>query len=144
VLAGQPQERAANQVGGDRDRLEMVAPGRERLRRARRSRRLVRRDQAVDGGRKRRAGTGAHVREDSQRVRYLVPPPAALLDGDTSEPVRWILFPRYDPTAATRLQPLDRSVGLQKLLDESLVDVERRDRRTVESLTAACRDASSH
>jgi uncharacterized protein (UPF0276 family) len=74
-----------------------------------------------------------HLREDYQRVRYL-PPPAAALALDRSEPVRWLVFPRYDPLAPTALQPMSRPAGLKNLLNESLVLPERLDRTAVAAL----------
>jgi hypothetical protein len=74
-----------------------------------------------------------HVREDFQRVRYMPPPPAALA-GDRAEPVRWLVFPRYDPLAETVLRPLTRGAGLNRLLQESAVSIERLDRTAVAAL----------
>ena len=48
------------------------------------------------------------VREDYQRVRYLPPPSSSLPQDDRAEPVRWIVFPRYDPAAETNIVPLAR------------------------------------
>ncbi len=75
-----------------------------------------------------------HVREDHVRVRYLPPPAESLPSVDSSQPVRWIVFPRYDPTAETALLPLERPAALGRLLDESFVYRQRLNREKVESI----------
>ncbi len=75
-----------------------------------------------------------HLREDYVRVRYLPPPAAALPSDHRAHPVRWIVFPRYDPAAETILRPMERPAGLRRLLAESVFPPERLDRRGAESL----------
>lgn len=74
-----------------------------------------------------------HTREDEQRVRYLSPPgydsklPTAL-------PVRWIVFPSYDPRAETRLQPISRTDALRRLMSECMVLPELLDESSVHAM----------
>ena len=75
-----------------------------------------------------------HVREDGVRVRYLPPPLASLPTPDARLPIRWIVFPRYDASAATALTSVDRPAALRRLLDESYVDRRSLRRDRVESL----------
>jgi hypothetical protein len=75
-----------------------------------------------------------HLREDYQRVRYLPPPPASLPGDGGAQLIKWIVFPRYDVDTQTSLRPLARPLALQRLLSESVVEVERLNRATVESL----------
>ena len=75
-----------------------------------------------------------HVREDGVRVRYLAPPLASLPAHGARQPVRWIVFPRYDASRATAITPLDRPAALRRLLDESYVDRRGLRRDGVESL----------
>jgi hypothetical protein len=84
----------------------------------------------------------SHLREDYQQVRYLAPPAASLPTDDGIHPVRWIVFPRYDPIARTTLRPLARSVAFKRLLDESIVDFERLDRSVVASLVQGMRNVA--
>jgi hypothetical protein len=75
-----------------------------------------------------------HVREDRQGVRYLTPPAEALFDDGEAHPIRWIVFPRYDPEVESALVPLDRSSGLRRLLDQLLILPDLLDREKVETL----------
>jgi hypothetical protein len=64
-----------------------------------------------------------------------LPPPPASLPGDGgAQLIKWIVFPRYDVDTQTSLRPLARPLALQRLLSESVVEVERLNRATVESL----------
>jgi hypothetical protein len=58
-----------------------------------------------------------HHRFGGEEVWYLCPPPEQWLPAPT--PVRSIVVPRYEPDAATRLEPLSRSAALQILLQQS-------------------------
>lgn len=74
-----------------------------------------------------------HIREDEQRVRYLSPP------GYDSElpqtmPVRWIVFPSYDPHAETRLKPISRTDALRRLMGECMVLPELLDESRVHAM----------
>jgi hypothetical protein len=80
------------------------------------------------------------MREDRQGVRYLSPPAESLFDDGQAHQIRWIVFPRYDPTFESALVPLDRPNGLRKLLDESLVLPDLLDRGKVEALVRWMRD----
>jgi hypothetical protein len=76
-----------------------------------------------------------HLREDRQWVRYLPPPRQGRCAADEDpRPVRWVVFPSYDPGAETTLTPLKRARGLRRLLDESLVLPQLLDCRNVERL----------
>ncbi len=86
----------------------------------------------------------AHMREDHVRVRYLPPPPASMPSPEALERVRWIVFPRYDPTAETALLPIERPEALRRLLDESFIDRQCLDRGKVESLVQWMRDVECH
>lgn len=78
----------------------------------------------------------AHVRIDGRRVRYLTPPAdRCAVSVDEAEPVRWVIFPRYDAAEATRLVPLDRIEALRRLLDQCLVLPEDLDWPKVQRLT---------
>jgi hypothetical protein len=74
-----------------------------------------------------------HAREDEQRVRYLPPLgydnklPMAL-------PVRWIVFPNYDPHAETRLKPISRTDALRRLMSECMVLPELLDESRVHAM----------
>ena len=75
-----------------------------------------------------------HVREDHVRVRYLPPPLACLPKPDVLEPARWIVFPKFTPTADTALHPIERPEALRRLLDESFVSRPRLTRESTELL----------
>jgi hypothetical protein len=62
-----------------------------------------------------------HERVDGQTVRYL-PPPVTTGDPalDLAWPVRWLVLPRFEAGAATRLEPVARVDALRALLDECL------------------------
>jgi hypothetical protein len=78
-------------------------------------------------------GLLAHTREDGQTVRYLSPA-ARLVDLERSDPVGWIIFPRYEADAVTSLCPVSKPEALRRLLRECLVLPELLDRAGVESL----------
>jgi hypothetical protein len=61
-----------------------------------------------------------HTREDEQRVRYLRPP-GDRHDVQEALPVRWVVFPAYDPAAPTRLEPISRVEALRRLMGECMV-----------------------
>ncbi len=80
-----------------------------------------------------------HVREDHIRVRYLQPPAASVPGEDFVQPVKWIVFPRYDSATETTLLPLARPLALRKLLDESFVRFDCLDPDKVKSLVGLMR-----
>ena len=60
-----------------------------------------------------------HTREDDEIVRYLPPPKSSLpTDMRQTQPIRWIVFPRYDPDASPGLRPITRSAALHRLMEE--------------------------
>ncbi|WP_119458763.1 PqqD family peptide modification chaperone [Rhodospirillaceae bacterium SYSU D60014] len=62
------------------------------------------------------AGLVPHLRHDGKRARYLAPPWTIGGHDGTGIRVRWIVFPRYRPDAATALRPLTPAEGLQRLV----------------------------
>ncbi len=72
-----------------------------------------------------------HLRVDGKVVRYLPPPCESRRPASESAPVRRIVFPSYDPEAATELTPLAAGVGLQRLLSQCLSLPSGLDRRRV-------------
>ena len=73
-----------------------------------------------------------HVRIDEKVLRY-VPPPANRAE-QISVPVSHIIFPRYEPDAQTRLEPIDRSAALGRLMGECLALRQRLDQKNVREL----------
>lgn len=67
------------------------------------------------------AGLDVHRRGDGKRVRYLPPRREALPPPQTRRPIGAIVFPRYSPGCATRLQPLSAVEALHALLAECLI-----------------------
>ena len=59
-----------------------------------------------------------HTRADGKRVRYL-PPPKSAFDVRSAKPARarWVVFPRYEAGAETRLDAIDRGSALSRLID---------------------------
>jgi hypothetical protein len=70
-----------------------------------------------------------HLRNDDKVVRYLPPRPASV----QSEPafISHIIFPRYAKAEKTMLQPLSRSAGFTRLMDQCLALSRRLDRDNV-------------
>jgi hypothetical protein len=70
-----------------------------------------------------------HLRNDGKVVRYLPPRPATL----QSQPalITHIFFPRYGKGEVTRLEPLSRSVGFTRLMDQCVALSRRLDRDNV-------------
>jgi hypothetical protein len=62
------------------------------------------------------ARAAIHGRSDGQAVRYLTPPNYAVADAGAHAPVGWIVFPRYDPTLPTALNPLGKATALRRLM----------------------------
>ena len=60
-----------------------------------------------------------HVRADEKSVCYLPPPGARLDQPSASVPVRWIVFPRYDPTGRTALEPVAKAAAFHRLVELS-------------------------
>ncbi|MGE3782198.1 MAG: PqqD family peptide modification chaperone [Alphaproteobacteria bacterium] len=73
-----------------------------------------------------------HVRIDEKVIRYIPPPPNTLKGA--AVPVSHIIFPRYDRDAETRLEPIDRSAALGRLMGECLALRQRLDRENVREL----------
>jgi hypothetical protein len=61
------------------------------------------------------AGLPEWSRPDGLVAKYLRPG-LDLAWADESVPVRWLVFPHYDPAHATRLVPLPRAAALERLL----------------------------
>ena len=62
-----------------------------------------------------------HVRPDGKRVRYMPPPPGSLPKNlRQSLPVRAIVFPSYEPSASTTMEPLSNVDALARLLGQCL------------------------
>lgn len=59
-----------------------------------------------------------HLRGDGKRVAYVAPPRSRLPPPGTKGDVRVVLFPRYQPGAAARCEPLAPAVALGRLLDQ--------------------------
>ena len=59
---------------------------------------------------------------------------ASLPSPGVTETVRWIVFPKYDPSIEPALTPVPRPTALRRLLAESYVDRRDLDRDKVESL----------
>lgn len=59
-----------------------------------------------------------HIRHDAKAIRYLPPPADALRRRPL--PVSHIIFPRFDPSARTALEPMTRAEALRRLIDECL------------------------
>jgi hypothetical protein len=76
-----------------------------------------------------------HHRWDGKIVRYLNPPPAALGPRpEKSDPVHWIVFPRYSPEARTELQPVPKAHALHRLLQQCVAMPAPLDQAKVASL----------
>ncbi len=73
-----------------------------------------------------------HVRVDEKVIRY-IPPPENTAE-QSAAPVSHIIFPRYDPDAQTRLEPIERSAALGRLMGECLALRQRLDQRNVRAL----------
>ena len=69
----------------------------------------------------------AHTREDGQIVRYLNPT-GRPFDSESSEPVGWLIFPRYKAGEVTALRPVSKPEALRRLLQECLALPELLDR----------------
>ena len=52
-------------------------------------------------------------------VAHLRPPADSVLRADEAAPVRWLVFPRYDADAETRLEPLSKAAGFARATDNS-------------------------
>src|SRR5262249_39949291 len=62
-----------------------------------------------------------HLRSDGKHVRYVPPPPRSLpRDLRRSLPVRLIVFPSYEPSANTAMEPLSKAEALARLLAQCL------------------------
>lgn len=66
-------------------------------------------------------GLRTHRRADGKIVRYLPPPAPRQPVPAEGLPARVIVFPRYDPDGATRLEPVAKGEALQRLLAECLI-----------------------
>ena len=73
-----------------------------------------------------------HVRVDEKVIRY-VPPPANTAERN-AVPVSHIIFPHYDPDAQSRLERIDRSAALGRLMGECLALRQRLDQKIVRAL----------
>ena len=73
-----------------------------------------------------------HVRVDEKVIRY-IPPPANTAE-QNAVPVSHIMFPRYDQDAQTRLERIDRSAALGRLMGECLALRQRLDQKIVREL----------
>lgn len=58
----------------------------------------------------------AHPRPDGRRVRYLPPPPERFANDRGGARAAWLVFPRYEAGAGTRLGRLSRAEALRRLL----------------------------
>lgn len=74
------------------------------------------------------------LRGDGKRVRYLRPPPGTVPPAQTLRPVGAIIFPRYLPGHATRLENIGRMDALQSLMRECLIVDTRLDAERVARL----------
>ncbi|HET6183400.1 MAG TPA: PqqD family peptide modification chaperone [Acetobacteraceae bacterium] len=57
-----------------------------------------------------------HMRTDGKVLRYLPPPPGATRQPPA--PVSHVIFPRFEPEAPTRLEPVSRAEALGRLFNE--------------------------
>ena len=73
-----------------------------------------------------------HVRIDEKVLRY-IPPPADSLE-QVPMPVRHIIFPRYEEAASNRLERVNRSEALGRLMNECLALRQRLDQTNVRQL----------
>jgi hypothetical protein len=73
-----------------------------------------------------------HVRIDEKVLRY-IPPPADSLE-QVPMPVRHIIFPRYEQAAPNRLERVNRSEALGRLMNECLALRQRLDQTNVRQL----------
>jgi hypothetical protein len=73
-----------------------------------------------------------HVRSDAKVLRY-VPPPAGTAE-PTAVSVSHIIFPQYRPDARTRLERINRSEALGRLMGECLALRQRLDQKNVQEL----------
>jgi hypothetical protein len=73
-----------------------------------------------------------HVRSDGKVLRY-VPPPAGAA-GHTAVPVSHVIFPCYQPDARTRLERVNRSEALGRLMGECLALRQRLDQKNARQL----------
>lgn len=75
-----------------------------------------------------------HNRGDGKRVCYMPPPAHALPAGPDSQPVQALVFPRYQPNAATQFERMDTGEALKLLMEECIVVDKRLDRQKVAGL----------
>lgn len=61
-----------------------------------------------------------HEQPDGTPVRYLSPPEYAVAASGARAPVGWIVFPKFEPVAATELYPISRSAALQRFMPSVL------------------------
>jgi hypothetical protein len=73
-----------------------------------------------------------HVRSDEKVLRY-VPPPANTAE-QNAVPVSHIIFPQYQPDARTRLERINRSEALGRLMGECMALRQRLDQKNVREL----------
>ena len=73
-----------------------------------------------------------HVRADEKVIRY-IPPPENTAE-QSAVPVSHIMFPRYEPDTPTRLERIDRSAALGRLMGECLALRQRLDQQNVREL----------
>jgi hypothetical protein len=75
------------------------------------------------------------LRDNDQRVRYLPLPISSLpQDGCCRQPVRWIVFPRYDAAVDTAMHPLRPEAALARLLQECRIVRTQLDQNNVAGL----------
>ena len=79
------------------------------------------------------ASLPVHVRADEKVLRYFPPPPANTAE-QIAVPVSHIIFPRYEPGSRTRLERINRSAALGRLMGECLALRQRLDQQNVREL----------
>lgn len=63
-----------------------------------------------------------HLRQDERLVRYLVPPELSLqYDFHECYPIKWIIFPKYQPDLNANLNIINRAEALSRLMGECAV-----------------------
>jgi hypothetical protein len=57
-----------------------------------------------------------HDRIDGKRIRYVAPPSWIDPEAIETEPIRWIIFPRYGPGISAEMSPLTAAEGFHRLM----------------------------
>jgi hypothetical protein len=79
------------------------------------------------------ASLPVHLRADEKVLRYVPPSPTNTAE-QTAVPVSHIIFPKYEPNSRTRLERINRSAALGRLMGECLALRQRLDQQNVREL----------